>query len=72
MIEVLKDDKLAVLISSSQNIDRLVTAYRSVLQSNRTFIVDIYTALILDKAKLVSDNLPKIPIYTKAQIIPYN
>ena len=60
MIEVLKDDKLAVLISSSQNIDRLVTAYRSVLQSNRTFIVDIYTALILDKAKLVSDNLPKI------------
>jgi len=51
MIEVLKDDKLAVLISSSQNIDRLVTAYRSAIQSDRTFIVDIYTALILDKAK---------------------
>ena len=60
MKEVLKDDKLAVLISSSQNIDRLVTAYRSAIQSGRDFVVDIYTALILDKAKLVSDNLPKI------------
>jgi len=60
MIKVLKDDKLALLISSSQNIDRLVTAYRSAIQSGRDFVVDIYTALILDKAKLVSKNLPKI------------
>ena len=34
--------------TSSQNIDRLVTIYRACLKSDKTFVVDVYTANVLD------------------------
>lgn len=35
---------LAVVLSSAQNVDRLVTAYRAALRSDRILVVDPYTA----------------------------
>ncbi len=34
--------------TSSQNIDRLVSIYRACLKSDKTFVVDVYTANVLD------------------------
>lgn len=38
---------ICFLAASSQNLDRMVSAYRASLQSNRTLVVDIYTAWVL-------------------------
>ncbi len=44
---------------SSQNIDRLVSAYKACLKTNHIFVIDIYTAYILDKLRKVSKNIPQ-------------
>ena len=43
---------------SSQNIDRLVSFYRAAKQLRRTFVVDIYTANVLNDLKLLGNSLP--------------
>jgi ribonuclease J len=49
---------ISFLISSSQNIDRIVSAYRACKRSGKTLVIDIYTAWVLEQLKLVSDNIP--------------
>jgi ribonuclease J len=39
---------LALVHTSGQNIDRLVTIFRACIKTNRTLVVDLYTALILE------------------------
>jgi ribonuclease J len=46
------------LICSSQNIDRIVSAYRACLRTGKILIIDIYTAWILEKLKEISNNVP--------------
>jgi ribonuclease J len=59
LINIFKDEeKLFFVACSSQNIDRLVSVYRACLKTKRTFVIDPYTAFVLDKLKIVS---PKIP-----------
>jgi ribonuclease J len=59
MISVLKNsESLSFLICSSQNIDRIVSAYKASVTSKRVFIVDIYTAWILKLMKKVSKSMP--------------
>jgi ribonuclease J len=41
-------DGLALVSASAQNIDRLVTLFRAAKRSGRRFIIDLYTALILE------------------------
>jgi ribonuclease J len=41
-------DGLALVSASAQNIDRLVTLFRAAKRSGRHFIIDLYTALILE------------------------
>lgn len=48
---------LGVVISSAQNVDRLVTAYRAAKRSGRTLVVDPYTA---DVARATGN--PNIPV----------
>jgi len=48
------------LISSSQNIDRIVTAYRASKRAGRVFVVDIYTAWILKEISNFSSHIPTI------------
>jgi ribonuclease J len=52
-------DSLFFVACSTQNIDRLVSVYRACLKSGRTFVIDPYTAFILDKLKSVSSNIPQ-------------
>ena len=59
--EIIKEQKnISFLISSSQNIDRIVSAYRACLMSHKKLIVDIYTAWVLEQVKftLTSQNIP--------------
>lgn len=51
---MVKEKGLCFLISSSQNIDRLVSAYRACKKSGRIFVLDIYTAWIL---RLIKDTI---------------
>jgi len=60
IIEILKETKnIAFLSCSSQNIDRLVSAYRACLRTGRTFVIDLYTAFILSKLRKVSKGIPQ-------------
>ena len=58
--EILRERKnISFLFASSQNIDRIVSAYRACLKTDSIFVIDIYTAFILDKLKKVSDRIPQ-------------
>jgi len=58
--EILSERKnITFLFASSQNIDRIVSAYRACLKTDSIFVIDIYTAFILDKLKKVSDRIPQ-------------
>ncbi|MFA5118805.1 MAG: MBL fold metallo-hydrolase [Candidatus Omnitrophota bacterium] len=58
--EVLKEaDNITFLFTSSQNIDRLVSAYKACLKADKIFVIDIYTAYILDRLSGVSKHLPQ-------------
>ena len=57
-VKLIKGSKSIVFATlSSQNIDRLVSFYRASLQAGRIFVIDAYTALILDALH----GLSKIP-----------
>lgn len=61
MVKVIKNDQGSVfLLCSSQNIDRIVSAYRAAKRAGRIFVVDIYTAWILKQISAVSENSPTI------------
>ncbi|TRZ93680.1 MBL fold metallo-hydrolase [bacterium] len=58
--EILSERKnITFLFVSSQNIDRIVSAYRACLKTDSIFVIDIYTAFILDKLKQVSERIPQ-------------
>ena len=58
--EILKERKnITFLFASSQNIDRMVSAYRACLKTDSIFVIDLYTAFILDKLKQVSEKIPQ-------------
>lgn len=59
MIEVLKNESgPAFLICSGQHVDRLCKAFRAARQSGRIFVVDIYTAWIL---QILSEHFDTTP-----------
>ena len=53
------EEKLFFVACSSQNIDRLVSVYRACLKTKRTFVIDPYTAFVLDKLKILSSQIPQ-------------
>jgi len=52
-------DDITFLFVSSQNIDRIVSAYKACLKTSRIFVIDIYTAYILDRLSSVSKHIPQ-------------
>lgn len=62
-------DKIIFTIQSSQNIDRIVSFFKAVLKTKRLFVIDVYTAHILntlkDHAKLpyASDEFSNIRVF---------
>jgi len=60
IVEILKESKtVTFLFASSQNIDRIVSAYRACLKTDSIFVIDLYTAFILDKLNKVSKGIPR-------------
>ncbi len=58
--KVLKaNPNIKFLFASSQNIDRIVSAYKACLKTNHVFVIDIYTAYILDCLRKVSKHIPQ-------------
>ncbi|MFH1309775.1 MAG: MBL fold metallo-hydrolase [Candidatus Omnitrophota bacterium] len=53
------NDNIKFLFASSQNIDRIVSAYKACLKTGHIFVIDIYTAYILDKLRKVSKHIPQ-------------
>ena len=52
LIEVFKQpDKINLIYTSGQNIDRIVSVYKACLMTNKTLIVDVYIASILTNLK---------------------
>jgi ribonuclease J len=43
-----KSDYINYIYTSSQNIDRIVSLYKACLESGKTFVVDVYTANVLN------------------------
>jgi ribonuclease J len=54
-----KQDNISFLFTSSQNIDRLVSAYKACRRTDSILVIDIYTAFILDNLRKVSTNIPQ-------------
>ena len=52
-------NELFFIACSSQNIDRIVSIYRACVRSNRIFVIDPYTALVLHKLKKISAHIPQ-------------
>jgi ribonuclease J len=60
IVEILKEqNNITFLFSSSQNIDRLVSAYKACLSTETTFVIDIYTAYILQRLEKISKGIPQ-------------
>jgi len=56
---------LVMVQASAQNIDRLVTVYRACLKAQRTLVIDLYTALVLEATaneKIPQSHWPNIAI----------
>jgi len=59
IVQSMKDvDSPLLFQSSGQNIDRLVTFYRTSVKLNRIFVVDVYTANVLHELRQLGNNLP--------------
>jgi ribonuclease J len=57
--EVIKNqENITYIISSSQNIDRIVSAFRACKKAGKTLVIDIYTAWVLEQIKSVTANVP--------------
>jgi ribonuclease J len=58
------------LLSSSQNVDRIVSAYRACKRAHKLLVIDIYTAWVLEQVQMVSSSSPclgrpEIRVYAK-------
>ena len=55
-----RQENISFIISSSQNIDRIVSAFRACKRAGKTLVIDIYTAWVLEQLKYVSESTPKM------------
>lgn len=55
---IINQNNISFLISSSQNIDRIVSAYHACENANKTLVIDFYTAWVLEKVKSVTRSVP--------------
>jgi ribonuclease J len=49
---------ISFLLSSSQNIDRIVSAYRACKRASKLLVIDIYTAWVLEQLRQTTQNTP--------------
>jgi ribonuclease J len=53
-------DGATFVVCSGQNVDRLVSAYRACLQTEKILVIDLYTAWVLEKVKRKSSRMPQM------------
>lgn len=53
-----QQENISFLLASSQNIDRIVSAYRACKRAGKTLVLDIYTAWVLEQLRQVTQNTP--------------
>jgi ribonuclease J len=53
------DKNIYFVFASSQNLDRIISIYRAAKRSNRIFIIDLYTAFVLEELRGLSPNIPQ-------------
>ena len=59
--KTIKDQaNISFIVSSSQNIDRIVSVFRACKRTGKTLIIDAYTAWVLEQVKMVSESTPNI------------
>jgi len=59
IVDTLKNtEAITFMIGSSQNIDSIVSAYRACKKTEKIFVIDMYTAWILEKMSSVSTSIP--------------
>jgi len=49
---------ISFLLASSQNIDRIVSAYRACKRAGKLLVIDIYTAWVLERLRQITQNTP--------------
>jgi ribonuclease J len=49
---------ISFLLSSSQNIDRIVSAHRACKRASKLLVIDIYTAWVLEQLRQITQNTP--------------
>jgi ribonuclease J len=61
ILETIREqENISFLITSSQNIDRIVSGFRACKRTGKTLVTDIYTAWVLEKMKQVTNNVPSL------------
>jgi ribonuclease J len=71
ILQTIRQQKnISFLLSSSQNIDRIVSAYRACKKASKILVIDIYTAWVLEQLRQVTQNTPcmdwpEIRVYAK-------
>lgn len=59
IFETIRQQKnISFLLSSSQNIDRIVSAYRACKRARKLLVIDIYTAWVLEQLRQITQNTP--------------
>lgn len=60
LVRMLSKDKNPMFVfCSSQNIDRICSVYKAAIRSGRHLVIDLYTAFILDRLRILSNRLPQ-------------
>jgi ribonuclease J len=55
---VQQQKNISFLLSSSQNIDRIVSAHRACKRARKILVIDIYTAWVLEQLRQITQNTP--------------
>jgi ribonuclease J len=59
IFETIRQQKnISFLLASSQNIDRIVSAYRACKRAGKFLVIDIYTAWVLEQLRQITQNTP--------------
>jgi ribonuclease J len=59
IFQTIREQKnISFLLSSSQNIDRIVSAYRACKRAGKILVIDIYTAWVLEQLRQITENTP--------------
>ena len=61
---------ISLVFCSAQNLDRLVTIYRSVKRTRKIMVIDLYTAYTLHQLQCVSHNIPQWD-WQEVRVVPW-